>query len=68
MSVSDERVSGEGVNLSLSINESTPKKSFAVLNGDHGAGRPGGTRHYHRDAGFSLGEGRRDRRQTDRTE
>ena len=59
--MSDERVSGEGVNLSLPINESTPKKSFAVLNGDHDAGRPEGTRQYHENAGFLLGEGRRDR-------
>ena len=41
------------------------KKSFAVLNGDHVAGRPDGTRHCHGNAGFSLGEGRWDRRQTD---
>ena len=63
--MSDERVSGEGVNLSLPINESTPKESFAVLNGDHDAGRPERTRHWHRNAGFLLGEGRSDRRQTD---
>ncbi len=31
--LSDERVRGEGVNLSLPINKSTPKKSFAVLIG-----------------------------------
>ncbi len=29
--MSDERVSGEGVSVSLPINESTPKKSLAVL-------------------------------------
>ncbi len=56
--MSNERVSGEGVNLSLPINESTPKESFAVLNGDHDAGRPERTRHCHEKAGFSVGEGR----------
>ena len=29
--LSDERVSGEGMSVSLPINESTPKKSLAVL-------------------------------------
>ncbi len=29
--MSDERVNGEGVSVSLPINESTPKKSLAVL-------------------------------------
>ncbi len=51
-------MSGEGLNLSLPINESTPKKNFAVLNGDHDAGRPERTHHCHGNAGFSLGEGR----------
>ncbi len=40
-------------------------KSFAVLNGDHDAGRPERTRHWHWNAGFLLGKGRSDR-QTDR--
>ncbi len=48
-------MSGEGVKLSLPINESTPKKSFDVLNGDHGAGRLERTSHWHWNAGFLLG-------------
>ncbi len=58
-------MSDEGVKLSLPINESTPKKSFDVLDGNHDAGRPERARRWHGNAGFLLGEGRSDRRQTD---